>query len=141
MPYRFLDHTADVAFEASGRSLEELFGAAGDALLNTMVDDPEAVRAETSRGLRLENPAVDLLLFDFLQELIYFKDAEGLLLRPRSLKAEAGEAGYRLDGELVGEILDPERHRQQVDVKAVTLHRFEVRKTPQGWRCHVILDV
>jgi SHS2 domain-containing protein len=141
MPYCFLDHTADVAFEASGRSLEELFAAAGEALLNTMVDDPEAVRAETSRNLRLENPAVDLLLFDFLQELIYFKDAEGLLLRPRSLKAEAGEAGYRLDGELVGEILDPERHQQQVDVKAVTLHRFEVRETPQGWRCHVILDV
>jgi SHS2 domain-containing protein len=141
MPYCFLDHTADVAFEAWGTSLEELFQSAAAALLHTMIENPETVRKETRRVLRLENPALDLLLFDLLQELIYFKDAEGLLLLPRHLAAAADELGWRIEGELAGEALDPERHEQGVDVKAVTLHRFEVGETPDGWRCHVILDV
>jgi SHS2 domain-containing protein len=28
-----------------------------------------------------------------------------------------------------------------VDVKAVTLHRFIVERTPAGWRAAVILDI
>ena len=41
MPYRYLPEIAivDVAFEATGKTLGELFAAAGDATVNTMIDD------------------------------------------------------------------------------------------------------
>ncbi len=83
MTYRFLESVAiaDVAFEATGRNLAELFAAAGDATINTMIDPIEGIRAKTSREIQLSNDELDLLLFDFLQELIYYKDADGLLLR------------------------------------------------------------
>jgi SHS2 domain-containing protein len=37
--------------------------------------------------------------------------------------------------------MDPERHHQRADVKAVTLHRFQLEKTERGWEALVILDI
>jgi SHS2 domain-containing protein len=48
-------------------------------------------------------------------------------------------ATQKLLGE--GEVLDPMRHDQVVDVKAVTLHRFQVARSPEGWKAFVILDI
>jgi SHS2 domain-containing protein len=41
---------------------------------------------------------------------------------------------------LVGR-LDPERHPARVDVKAVTLRRFSLKKTGDVWEAFVILDI
>jgi len=38
-------------------------------------------------------------------------------------------------------MLDSEKHNQRVDVKAVTLHQFQLEPTPNGWRAMVILDI
>jgi SHS2 domain-containing protein len=73
--------------------------------------------------------------------LIYYKDAEQLLLRIHSLRIEERDGSYRLLAETRGEKIDRERHPLNVDVKAVTLHRFVVEKTPKGWRAAVILDI
>lgn len=40
-----------------------------------------------------------------------------------------------------GEMLNPTRHRLEVAVKAVTLHRFQLEQTDQGWNALVVLDV
>jgi SHS2 domain-containing protein len=42
---------------------------------------------------------------------------------------------------LCGEGIEPSRHEQGVDVKAVTLHRFEVCKIPAGWRAFIVFDI
>ncbi len=78
MPYEFLPEaaTADIAFRALGKSLEEVFTAAADATMNVMVENLDGIEFKETRVLRLENSALDLLLFDLLQELIYYKDAE-----------------------------------------------------------------
>ncbi|GAB4250525.1 MAG: archease [Acidobacteriota bacterium] len=141
MVYRFVDHTADVAFEVTAATLEELFRSAAEATVATMVENPEAVRPQVRRPVRLEAAAPDLLLFHYLQELIFYKDAEGLLLRPLQLTIEQVGDSWRLEGMLAGEPIDPGRHRTLTDVKAVTLHRFEVTRTSDGWRGFVILDV
>ena len=133
--------TADVAFEAWGDTPEEMFVCAGDATMNVMVDALDAIAPREIRGIDLSSDALDMLLFELLQELIYYKDAEELLLRLQSLRIEEGEGSYRLLAEARGEKIDRERHPLNVDVKAVTLHRFAVEKTPAGWRAAVILDI
>jgi len=40
-----------------------------------------------------------------------------------------------------GEPLDGARHHQRADVKAVTLHQFQVKKTNRSWKATVILDI
>ena len=77
MPYKYLEEigTADIAFEAAGRDLPELFTAAADATMNVMIENIDAIEPRETRRIELKNDAIDMLLFDFLQELIYFKDA------------------------------------------------------------------
>ncbi len=143
MSYRYLEDsaTADIAFEAEGATLEEVFRSAGDATLNVMIEELDTVRPREERPVELEGRELDLLLFDFLQEVVYHKDAGQLLLRPGELEVRREGQSYRLSGLLRGERLDPQRHQQRVDVKAVTLHDFRLEPRGEGWRAHVILDI
>ncbi len=143
MPYEFLEDIAiaDIAFEAKGKDLSEVFIAAGDATVNAMIDNLAAIELEEERIFTLENDELDMLLFNFLQEFIYYKDSELLLLRAQQVKIEQKDNLYHLEAVTKGEKLDPERHEQRVDVKAVTLHRFKLEKTDDGWMALVILDI
>ena len=82
-----------------------------------------------------------MLLFDLLQELIFYKDSEQLLLRVDEVRIETQPGEYRVTATGRGETLDPGRHEQRVDVKAVTLHQFSLEKTDDGWMAQVILDI
>lgn len=147
MPYEFLEEiaTADIAFHAWGDDLEEVFKAAGDAVINTMIDNLEAIERTETRTFELEDDALDLLLFNFLQEFVYYKDSELLLLRAQQVqiteKESEGKSIYALTTVTQGERLDRDRHHQRVDVKAVTLHLFQLQKTDAGWTAQVILDI
>lgn len=143
MPYEFLEDIAiaDIAFRAEGKDLEEVFKSAGDATINTMIDNLEAIELKETRTFSLENDALDMLLFNFLQEFLYYKDSEQLLLRPQQVEIEEQAGNYQLRAVTQGEKLDPDRHEQRVDVKAVTLHRFQLEKTDDSWTSLVILDI
>ena len=141
--YRYLEEiaTADIAFEAWGATREETFLAAADATLNTMVEDIGTIVPLERRVFSLTADSLELLLFELLQELVYHKDADRLLLRVRDLRIEEIGSGYRLHADAIGETIDRARHPLLADVKAVTLHRLSVEKTPPGWRAVVVLDV
>jgi SHS2 domain-containing protein len=143
MPYRYIPDIAiaDVAFEAWAETLEGLFLAAADATMNVMVADLATIADNETRTLELEEEEVDMLLFQLLQELIFFKDAERLLLRVKEIEIRQLEGRYVLKAEARGEELNSDRHDLGVDVKAVTLHRFRVESTAQGWEAAVILDI
>ena len=143
MSYRYLEDfaTADIAFEARAEDLNGLFLSAADATMNVMIENLDSIRPVTLRTVRIENTAIDMLLFDLLQELIYYKDAEQLLLRARSVDIREEQGAFFLTAVTEGEKLNPERHQQRADVKAVTLHQFVVQKVDGGWRSLVILDV
>ncbi|MEE8160569.1 MAG: archease, partial [Acidobacteriota bacterium] len=68
MPYRFLEDiaTADIAFEAWGNTLEEMFTAAAEATMNVMIESLDSIARRELREFHLENAALDMLLFDFL---------------------------------------------------------------------------
>jgi len=141
VPYEFLDDgvTSDVTFHAWGGSLEELFAAAADATLNVMVRSVESVRSLESRSVSVEADELDLLLKRFLDELIYRKDVEELLLRATEVHVDA--ADHRVQAVLVGERIEPERHELVADVKGVTLHDLRVERAETGWHAYVTLDV
>lgn len=143
MAYRYLDEiaTADVAFEATGADLAEVFTSAAEATTHVMIEEPERIERRKKVDVRLSNEEADMLLFDFLNELVYYKDAKKLLLRVDELRITEGDSGYSLEAVLSGEELDPERHPLGADVKAVTLHMFSLERTGEGWRATAILDI
>ncbi len=143
MPYRFIDDiaTADIAFEAFGATLEEVFAAAAEALLDAMLNNPEALDIARREDLILEAESAEMLLFDFLQELVFLKDRDQALLRAEEMIVAPHGDGYRLQAVLSGEQLDYARHDLVVDVKAVTMHQFMLVPAENGWQARVVVDI
>ncbi|MCI0532391.1 MAG: archease [candidate division Zixibacteria bacterium] len=139
--FRFLEKiaVADVAFEAFGRSLEELFESSALALFSAMVE-LESVEAKASEKVELESETAPDLLFDWLSELVYLKDLKAAVYKDFSVSIDQGER-FKLVGIAKGEPIDAQRHKLKVDVKAVTYHLLEVRKKNGLWRAQVILDI
>jgi SHS2 domain-containing protein len=141
-PFEFLDDvTSDLRFEAHGATLRDVFAASAEALLEATVEQRETLGAAERQRVELAEPDLELLLLRFLNELIYLRDARGLLLRPRQLEVEEAPGGARLVAELVGERLDPARHHLLSDVKAATAHGLAVAREAGGFRATVTLDV
>jgi SHS2 domain-containing protein len=143
VPYEFLDDAppADVGFIARGENVEECFQAAVDATLACMLANPEALQLRQRRPVHVHGDAADLALLKLLDELIYYKDAESLFLRATSVRVTSAGRSWTVDAVLEGEEVDPARHERSGDVKAVTMHRLDVRQTDGAWQATVILDV
>ncbi|MEN8160036.1 MAG: archease [Myxococcota bacterium] len=132
--------TSDLAFEARGATPEEAFSASARALLAATVEDPGGVQPAERRSLAFEEPDLDLLLLRFLNELVYLRDAEELLLLPEHLEIERDGAA-RLRAAVVGERIDPARHVLLAEVKAATAHALRVAPAADGWLATATLDV
>lgn len=132
---------ADIAVHLSGDDLNELFVSGAHALLSVMVGNPDSVVHKTEREVGLENPEIDLLLFDFLHEIIFFKDSESLLLLPDKLFINRRGETFFLESVLSGEPIDNRRHELLTDVKAVTMHNLKVARSDERWTGLVVIDV
>ena len=143
MPYTYLEDIAiaDIAFLATGQTLEEVFLAAADATVNVMVEDLATIRERERIPIELEHEALDLLLFNFLNEFVYYKDAQRLLLKSGPVSLGRRDGHFTLKAELFGEKLDPSRHPLRGDIKAVTLHRFNLQESGNHWEATVVLDI
>ena len=140
--FEFLeDVTSDLCFAARGATLPEVFTAAAEALLAATVEEREALGSAERRRLELAEPDLELLLLRFLNELIYLRDAEGLLLWPREIRVETARNETGLVAELVGERFDPARHHLRADVKAATAHGLALTREAGRFRATVTLDV
>lgn len=143
MPYEYLAEgvTSDVTFRASGPDLDTLFTAAADATANLMVRRLDSIAPAVSIPVLVRADALDLLLLRFLEELVFHKDAERLLLRATEAHVERDDGGYRVRATLTGETIDSAKHELEADVKAVTLHGLVVRHVGSEWLAEVTLDV
>ncbi|HIK02295.1 TPA: archease, partial [archaeon] len=78
-PYRPLEDVsiADAAFEVVGKDLNEIFRDAALATFSEMVDI-YAVKGAETREIKVEAEKLDDLMFKWLEQLIYLKDAENM---------------------------------------------------------------
>jgi SHS2 domain-containing protein len=143
MPFFYRDDlaAADIAFQAEAEGLEELFDSAWQALLGVMVRDPSQIKRREKREIQLKHEALSMLLLAFLEEALFYKDAQGLFLLPVKIKISQLSDGWELYAQLAGEAIDGHRHELGTDVKAVTLHGFEFEHTDKGWSTIVVLDI
>lgn len=132
---------ADVAYEATGKTLEKLFESSARALMHSMVANLDSIESSTSMKFSLKADNEEKLLHDFLDEIVYYKDAENLFFNEYVLKIRKEEDGYHLEAILKGEKIDQRKHKISVDVKAVSWHKYKVEERKEGWKCFVILDV
>ncbi|WP_049983304.1 archease [Halorubrum sp. BV1] len=77
MTYALRDHTADVAVEATGETLSELFAAVADGLTAASCESVPTTGDRFAFTVRAERP--EALLFDYLDRLIYERDVRAVL--------------------------------------------------------------
>lgn len=139
--YKYLEGIAhaDVAFEVSCEKLDDLFSDAAKAMFGVMIEGD--VEEKVKKEVKIENPELDRLLFDWLSELIYLKDTESLLFKRFDIEIKKIGKNHVLSAVVYGDAADAKKYKLKVDVKAVTMHCFSLRKTEKGWRAVVVVDI
>lgn len=140
MGYRVLQHTADLALALSAPRPDGLY-AAGCAALTDCITTRAVVEEKVSKTFKLVAADSELLLVDWLQELLVAFEVEKLLFYRAVVKLEPRDNAMGLRAEAFGERFDPARHGIKVQVKAITYHDLKIWEEDDGWRARVVLDI
>ncbi len=140
--FKELEYIAgEAAFEAAGKTESELFENAALALCEQMADTRK-IKAVKKIRVELHAPKLDLLLHNFLSEIVFLKDSKSLIFKNVSVKVSKNPSGFELRATLAGQ--DAERVNAKavrIDVKAVTFHDLRVEKKGNTWHAQVVLDI
>ncbi|MFH1592989.1 MAG: archease [Candidatus Woesearchaeota archaeon] len=137
---KYLEHTADILFTINANTFSELCKGAATTTFESMAN-LKKVSPKITKKIKLKNKDYEKLLFDFIGELIYLKDAEYLLFSKFKIQIKKDKDSYVLNSEVLGEKINPKKHELKVDVKAITLHEFYVKKIKDQWKARIILDI
>jgi len=133
--YEFLEHTADVMFVAYGKTFNELFENAAEALESTMVLLDGVAEAQ-STAITVSSDSCENLLYDWLAELLIKFEVERFAVR----KCFVRIVDLLLTADCLGETVDPRRHKLNTEVKAVTYHNLSIVKN-DVYHAEITLDV
>lgn len=131
---RIVEHTADWALRVRGGDLAELFGRAAVGMARLLAGDLADVPLEEARELALAADDAESLLVEFLGELAYWAESDGLVcpvvalheLTPTALRATARG----------GRLAELQKH-----IKAVTYHDLAIRPIAGGLEVTIVFDV
>lgn len=141
--YRELDHTADRALHVWGRGLADLLVGAARGMCSLMGDLEDLV-PEFWRPIRLESSDREALLVEWLNELLYLVESEGLLFIDFRIESvtdsevtQIGTAGATMVAHVGGAVAPVTR----ADIKAATFHDLKLVEDEAGWSTVITFDV
>ena len=140
--HRPLEHTADLGIEVEAPDRDSLFAEAAIALADT-VTPVAAIASTIERRLELEAADEELLLVDFLSEILFLFETDGTIFGAAEVRLEGDgqRPPVELHAVLRGEEYDEARHPQHTVVKAVTYHGLRVWRDGERWRARVLFDL
>lgn len=141
MPYEYLENeaTADLAIRAIGMDLREAFENTALALINAMFDTDKVEEQEIKLVTR-EAKDLKSLLYDFLEDVLYFHDAEGLVFKTVSVES-LNEEEPGIKAVFKGEVFNPEKHEVKNSVKAITYFGMKIKNTNKGVEIELTVDL
>lgn len=140
MPFSYFDHTGDIGVDLRASTLTDLFWEAAASFVET-VAGRAAVVPEATLDIRLAAADVDLLLHDWLSELLFRFDTSGFLPASAVVEISHHAGHWHLAARVSGEHAAASRLPILVLPKAVTYHALRVEETDAGWVGRVVLDV
>ena len=135
MSFEEISHTADVKIRVRALTPDALFTDAFLALMQVVygTDRNEGTR----KDIRLASDNIESLLCDFLSEVLFIAEVEGLVFS----RAEITIDLLHLTAVLNGESFDPVRHSSGTEVKGISYSGLVIQKNANGYMLDILFDV
>jgi SHS2 domain-containing protein len=135
--FEHFPHDADIGVRGRGDTQAEAFAQAGVAL-TAVVTEPADVHEREIVEIVCEGEDPEVLLFEWLNALVFEMATRGLLFTRHEVVVEGG----RLTARAFGEPVDVPRHRPAVEVKGATMTGLRVAREADGsWVAECVVDV
>ena len=139
MKFKTLEHTADIKFQVEANNLEELFDGVAQVFSHQITRGVK-ISGNLKKKIKLEGKDNEEILYKFLDELIFFLDANGFLVSSAKVKiTKINSARKKLEGVLLG--TDASKYNGLDHIKAATYAEMFVKKKKTGWTAQFVLDV
>ncbi len=129
--------SADLTTEAYGSTLEEAFSNTALAMFNA-ITHLSGVEKLDSWTVKVEGDDVELLLYNFLDELLYIHDTNLVVFSDVNVLLD--QKKIHLTAKCRGEVFDLQKHDQGIAIKAVTFHQMNIEKREDCWIIRVVFD-
>jgi SHS2 domain-containing protein len=135
MSFEELSHTADVRIRVKAATLDLLFADAFSALMQTLFGSNLA--GGIKKELKIETGDLESLLMDFLSEVLFICEVEGLVFNQANVTVH----GNSLTAILDGEPFDRMRHAGGTEVKGISYSGLSVTQDTNGYMLDILFDV
>ncbi|MEO0123336.1 MAG: archease [candidate division WOR-3 bacterium] len=136
MPYKYLNHTADLGVEIKAKSMEELFINAAQAIFETQIKG--RILKKENLEFKIKSISFEELLIEWCRELLYNFSVKGFI--PAEYAIEINQ-NYELNAQLKGDIFDKNRHQIKLEIKNATYHSLNIQKINDHYQARIIFDV
>ena len=132
--FKFLEHTADIKFQAFGNTLEEAFENSALAMTKAMTDDN--IKDKVTKKIKAEGHDNESLLYNFLEELLVLVDSENFIVAEvKNIKIKDN----KINAEITGD--NTEKYDIKNHIKSVTYNEMFVKSEKGKWLIQVVVDV
>lgn len=141
MDFKYLEHTADLKIQASGKTLKLAFSNSAKAMFNSIVklEDIRIVKKET---IEITSENLESLFFDWMSSLISTHDAKSMLFSKFIIKSlKKAEKGWYLKADIFGEKYNEKYHTPELLIKAMTYNELKIEKKGKYWIITFLLDI
>lgn len=128
--FEIIDHTADIGLRAFGSDMAEAFVNAARGMFS-LITDLDSIREIVYRDLNVKAPDKEVLLVEWLNELLYYFDTEQILFKRFDI---ASLTETEIQARCFGEKADRSRHILKMGIKSTTYHLLKVENKD---RCQV----
>jgi SHS2 domain-containing protein len=134
----FLEHTADIKFQAFGKNLKEVFTNSAKAMFNSMYSGK--VKSKEKFIIKTKGDDLENLMYNFLEEFLFLIDSKNFFLSKIKI-INLDEKKFELKAELVGD--DVRKYNLNHDFKAVTYNDIFIKfdKKNKIWIAQVVMDI
>lgn len=125
MKYEYFQTTADMGFNAYGKNLNVAFENAALAMFN-IITDTDNVEPKSEITFEITSEDEVSLLYDYLEELLFHHEIDFMLFSKFNVEIDDN---LHLKASISGEEINWDRHERKTEIKAITFHKMQVKKT------------
>lgn len=135
--YKVLSHTADLRLEVYGKTPEELFENAAEALAGLLRSNVKGQKSIVKESISITSSNINTLLVDFLNDILAKSYINKAVYKVSDVKCRASNVGASVEAKLIGRSVD----RFDEDVKAVTHYEADIQQKDGIWQTKLVLDI